>query len=128
MGPFVTSLWIDEKYNPPDDSQPAVPLSEAELNTIGYVVSRYGRWTGRELEIQTHGETPWQRANEGRLPRTRKPIRLSWIAEYFREAEAADREDDDRRLPRTPRRVGEARRAHPHRAVRQTSVPLPRPT
>ena len=38
------------------------PLDQAALNTIGFVLSRYGRLTGRDLEILTHGETPWMAA------------------------------------------------------------------
>src|SRR5437773_7443863 len=59
MGPVVVTVWKDEQHGdvPPDRAR----LSEAQLNTVGYVVSRYGALTGRELEILTHGETPWQR-------------------------------------------------------------------
>jgi uncharacterized phage-associated protein len=96
MGPVVGTLWREEKDGQPPDEQGLLPaeLGEAELNTIGYVVSRYGRMTGRELEILTHGESPWQRANDRRRPGTRTRIELSWIDEYFREADAADREEE----------------------------------
>jgi uncharacterized phage-associated protein len=47
MGPVVGTLWHDEKHHGIDGE--VTPLSEAELNTIGYVVSRYGRFTGTDL-------------------------------------------------------------------------------
>jgi hypothetical protein len=50
--------------------------------------------TGRELEILTHGEAPWQRADKNRLPGTSTSIELPWIEAYFREADAADRSEE----------------------------------
>jgi hypothetical protein len=57
-------------------------LGEAELNTVGYVVSRYGALTGKDLENLTHGETPWQTANRIRQPGGRVTIRQEWIRDY----------------------------------------------
>ena len=67
MGPVVGELWYAEDRG---KSPPAAGrrLDEAELNTVGYVVSRYGGLTGRDLERLTHGERPWQRADGGRPP------------------------------------------------------------
>jgi uncharacterized phage-associated protein len=94
MGPVVGVLWKVER----DGSEPAMtagpPLDEAQLNTVGYVVSRYGRLTGRELEILTHGEMPWRRANERRTPQGSVRIEEAWIEEQFKAAEVADREDE----------------------------------
>jgi uncharacterized phage-associated protein len=85
MGPVVGSLWREEKDGSPEgaDSGPA-ELDEAQLNTIGYVVSRYGALTGKDLEHLTHSETPWQTADRIRRPGGRVAIRLDWIREYFR--------------------------------------------
>lgn len=49
MGPVVAQLWKSEK----DGRQPArpQPLDAGQLNTVGYVVSRYGRLTGHDLEL-----------------------------------------------------------------------------
>jgi hypothetical protein len=93
MGPVVESLWRDERYEllPP----PNADLDEAALNTVGYVVSRYGAFTGRDLEVTTHGESPWALANAARLPRDRAPIRLDWIYDYFTTDGAADDGADD---------------------------------
>jgi uncharacterized phage-associated protein len=47
MGPVVGQVWQRERSGnlgpPPRD------LTEAQLNTIGYVLSRYGRMTGKDL-------------------------------------------------------------------------------
>jgi len=43
-------------------------MNEAQLNTVGYVLSRYGSLTGQDLEHLTLGEEPWQLADSGRRP------------------------------------------------------------
>jgi uncharacterized phage-associated protein len=86
MGPVVGTLWHAERDRVPpasDDSQPG-ELNEGALNTIGYVVSRYGALTGKDLENLTHSETPWQTANRIRQPGGRVTIRPEWIRDYFR--------------------------------------------
>src|SRR5437773_4537685 len=55
MGPVVGTLWYREKHG--DVSRHHADLDEAQLNTIGYVISRYGALTGRDLENLTHSET-----------------------------------------------------------------------
>jgi uncharacterized phage-associated protein len=94
MGPVVGSLWYRER----DHEEPAQSggLTEAELNTVGYVISRYGALSGRDLEILTHHEDPWLRANELREPGGRVRIEREWMAEYF----AADGVNDE--LPNPP--------------------------
>lgn len=95
-GPVVGVLWHGEKYQtePPDDTR-AVRMTEAELNTIGYVVSRYGSLTGRDLEHLSHSERPWQLANTGRRPGQTARIELDWIRDYFATVDAAADEEDD---------------------------------
>ena len=90
MGPVVGQLWKAVKDDPPR-GQPD-RLGEAELNTIGYVLSRYGRLSARELEHLTHGEAPWLRADADRSPGGSVGIALEWIRDYFR-AEEANEED-----------------------------------
>jgi uncharacterized phage-associated protein len=68
MGPVMGSLWHREKE--PGSSSASMGLTEAELNTVGYVVNRYGALSGRDLEILTHHEDPWLRADLGREPAT----------------------------------------------------------
>lgn len=97
MGPVVGTLWYAEKEGqaPPTNR----PLNEAALNTVGYVVSRYGKLTGRDLENLSHSEAPWQRANEGREPGGRVTIRTEWLEEYFRTGGAPAVEGDDESAP-----------------------------
>jgi uncharacterized phage-associated protein len=87
MGPVVGTLWHAER----DGTEgPATQLSESQLNTVGYVVSRYGGLTGRDLETLTHSESPWQRANEHRAPGTSARIEPSWMHEHFQAVAAPD--------------------------------------
>jgi uncharacterized phage-associated protein len=85
MGPVVGTLWREERgAAPPEQGEPvSAPLGEAELNTIGYVVSRYARLTGKDLENLTHSESPWLTANRIRRPGGRVTIRREWIRDYF---------------------------------------------
>jgi uncharacterized phage-associated protein len=93
MGPVVGALWRDEKHHlePP----PRQVLDEAALNTVGFVVSRYGRLNGYELQILTHGEAPWRLANASRRPRERVDMDLATITDYFRTDGAPDDSTDD---------------------------------
>ena len=64
MGPVVAQLWKAEM-----DGRLALagqPLDPGQLNTIGYVVSRYGRLTGHDLELLSHAEEPWRQADATR--------------------------------------------------------------
>ena len=88
MGPVVGPLWFAEKDRGP--SRSTTELTESQLNTIGYVLSRYGRLTGRDLERLTHAEMPWRRANQSRLPGQSSRIELDWLLHQFR-----DETDDD---------------------------------
>lgn len=90
MGPVVGRLWKAEKAAE-ESLDTTGALDEAVLNTIGYVLSRYGRLTGRDLEHMTHAEDPWLRADQQRDPAGSELIRNEWILAYFR----ADREDED---------------------------------
>jgi uncharacterized phage-associated protein len=92
MGPVVGTLWYEERGG----TVPAVrgEISEAELNTVGYVVSRYGALTGRDLEHLTHSEDPWRRADRERVPGQSRRIEVEWIKDYFAESGAADEDED----------------------------------
>ncbi|MFY1689409.1 Panacea domain-containing protein [Plantactinospora sp. WMMB782] len=92
MGPVVGALWRAERSGDTSGSQRE--LGDAELNTVGYVVSRYGRLTGTDLEHLTHSETPWQYANTARMPSESARIELEWIREYFSTAGAVDDDDE----------------------------------
>jgi uncharacterized phage-associated protein len=88
MGPVVGTLWFAEKDRGPNPS--TAELTESQLNTVGYVLSRYGKLTGLDLERLTHAEMPWRRANQSRLPGQSSRIELEWLLHQFR-----DETDDD---------------------------------
>jgi uncharacterized phage-associated protein len=91
MGPVVGQLWKEEAEGQADDPLPIV--DEAELNTIGYVLSRYGALSGADLEHLTHSEAPWQLANRERPPSGSVRIDVEWIRGYFRTANTAGDEE-----------------------------------
>ena len=67
-GPVVGALWHQERdpsWSPPTDSA-VIGGDEAALNTIGYVLSRYGGLSARELVRLTHSEQPWLDADARR--------------------------------------------------------------
>lgn len=90
MGPVVGSLWHEEREKRDGGESPGAQLSESQLNTVGYVVSRYGGLTGGDLEILTHSESPWRRADEHRDRGTSVRIELSWMQEHFQGVAAPD--------------------------------------
>lgn len=91
MGPVVGSLWYAERNEHGqfdfDDN-----ADEAALNTIGYIVSRYGGLTAHDLIRLSHGEPPWQTANAQRQPGTSVRIPTESIREYF--AAVADEDEE----------------------------------
>ena len=82
MGPVVGQLWKSEQEFGPAEANSA--LDQGGLNTVAYVIYRYGGLTGLDLERLTHAESPWQRANEGREPGGSTQIRSEWMIEHFR--------------------------------------------
>jgi uncharacterized phage-associated protein len=93
MGPVVETLWRDEKYH--DEPPPRAELDEAALNTVGYVLSRYGSSTGADLEHMTHSETPWRLADAARQPGDSALIRPEWMRDYFRTDGAPGADEDE---------------------------------
>ena len=93
MGPVVGTLWSQE--NRGDRPPVTTALTEAQLNTIGYVLSRYGALTGRDLETLTHGEPPWQLADSRRSPGGSARIERDWMKNYFKTSGAAGAEQED---------------------------------
>lgn len=97
-GPVVGALWSDEEHAPGDHVASGAPsLDEGALNTIGYVLSRYGRLSGRDLEALTHSETPWLDSDARREPGTSVQIGVDDLLSFFREAARAG--DDSDELP-----------------------------
>lgn len=95
MGPVVGEFWFSEHGagSVPTAMADPTPLSESQLNTVGYVVSRYGGLTGADLINLTHGEQPWLIANGKRRPGERVRIEATWMRDFFR-ATGADDDDD----------------------------------
>lgn len=81
MGPVVASLWRDEREQAPRPEPHT--LTEAELNTVGYVVSRYGRLSGNDLERLTHNEDPWLTADRRRAEGGSDRIEHEWLKAFF---------------------------------------------
>lgn len=88
MGPVVGALWHAEKHG--GERPPPAALDEAALNTIGYVISRYGALTGTDLMHLSHSEDPWRLADAHRQPGTAVPISPTSMREYFKAADADD--------------------------------------
>jgi uncharacterized phage-associated protein len=65
-GPVVRELWVDEKH---ERGRPRPrPVDGDLLETIDYVVDRYGRFSGKELIRFTHNEDPWRDVSESDDP------------------------------------------------------------
>jgi uncharacterized phage-associated protein len=92
MGPVVGTLWYSERHNLPS-AEERPPLTEAELNTIGYVVSRYGGLTGSDLIRLSHSEPPWLQANAYRRPGSSVRMEAGAIHEHFKRL--ADEDEDE---------------------------------
>lgn len=93
MGPVVGGLWKREQDEGPVSGRPIA--DEAALNTIGYVVSRYGALTGADLETLTHGESPWQTADSRRQPGESARIEVEWMQRFFTTRGASGVQGDD---------------------------------
>lgn len=81
-GPVVGEIWFAENAGAEPGS--AANLDEAQLNTVGYVASRYGGMSTGDLIKLTHAEDPWVLTNEGRIPGTSRRIRPELMRDYFR--------------------------------------------
>jgi len=93
MGPVVASLWRDERDHAPQPEPH--DLSEADLNTVGYVVSRYGKMNANDLERLSHTELPWIVADERRRRGESDRIELESIESFFIESNADEDTDDE---------------------------------
>jgi uncharacterized phage-associated protein len=96
MGPVVGRLWRTEKDHGVESASTRTQLDEPALNTIGYVVSRYGKLSGADLERLTHNESPWIDADQERRARSAESARITVeaLAEFFGREAAEDDEVD----------------------------------
>jgi uncharacterized phage-associated protein len=106
MGPVVGALWYEEKQGDLPAPHPRREMDEAQLNTIGYVLSRYGALTGQDLENLTHSEQPWRLADSGRRPGESTRVKLEWIRQYFSARASTEDERTKRCSTRHPSRSG----------------------
>lgn len=83
LGPVVGQFWYDQDQG--EVAGDAGLLDQAQLNTVGYVVSRYGKLTANDLVRLTHAEDPWLAADRGRRPKESVRIEHVWMRNYFRE-------------------------------------------
>lgn len=88
-GPVVAPLWRDEKRATPPP--PPVELDDRALSVVGYVVSRYGGLTGRQLIHLTHAEDPWLEVS--RSERWDQRISHESLAAFFSSEDDARRAD-----------------------------------
>jgi uncharacterized phage-associated protein len=94
MGPVVGQLWFEERSG--QQPMELEELDEAQLNTIGYVISRYGALSGADLEHLTHSEAPWREADRERRPQESTRIPVESIRAYF---QSADEDESDEVTP-----------------------------
>ena len=76
-----------------DGSLDDQPDGEGPLNTIGYVVERYGSLAPADLRTLIQASTPWQTAPESWED---GGIDLSALADWFRRDDETDDPDDER--------------------------------
>ncbi len=93
-GPVVADVWQDEHHdNPPESFN---ELDNGRLNTIGYVLSRYGHNTGHDLETLTHNEGPWREAyHRATGGRDRHTIGIDAMRTFFLDVHATDNDEDE---------------------------------
>ncbi len=84
-GPVVSDLWCNEAVDPMGPTD--IDLGETTLQVVGYVVGRYGSFSGRDLIRLTHSEDPWRNASESETPNPTITVRD--MAQYF----AGDEQD-----------------------------------
>lgn len=90
MGPVVASLWKAEKEGLTSPEPRA--LDNGQLNTVGYVVSRYGGLTGHDLELLSHAEAPWREADARRPGGGSVRISQDSLGSFFRSEGGPDLE------------------------------------
>ncbi|MCW2525485.1 MAG: hypothetical protein JWM76_345 [Pseudonocardiales bacterium] len=97
-GPVVPDVWRLEKHGQATlalQTHEAQVLGEAELNTVGYVLSRYGTMTGADLEALTHHERPWMFSDQRRQLTGNQLMDVEEIQAFIDRVQQEDDEDDE---------------------------------
>jgi len=92
MGHVVGKLWYSEKDH--GTSSIGSIIDESILNTIGYVIARYGNLSAADLERLTHAEDPWIHANRDRPEHGSVWMQNSDIERFFKN-NVADPDDNE---------------------------------
>lgn len=93
-----TPLYVEPTYAAGngvtvENAEPGDLLDEGGLNTVGYVLSRYGSLSPADLRTLIQASAPWQMAcRNSSEPR----IEWAWLRDWFRRAEERNDSDDDR--------------------------------
>lgn len=84
-------VTLDDTDTEPGDSRALV--DEAGLDSIGYVLERYGALSPADLRTLVQASTPWQLARKSSdHPR----IAWTWLTDWFRRPAETDDPDDER--------------------------------
>jgi uncharacterized phage-associated protein len=87
-GPVVRSLWSKHRKFYSISEWPTgnqATLTGIQLNTIQWVVSKYGNFSAESLSRMTHAETPWLIARSLHAPndRSSEPIKKDHMRSFY---------------------------------------------
>jgi uncharacterized phage-associated protein len=94
MGPVVGAFWHDEKQGQASPGERS-KLDNSQLNTIGYVLSRYGSLGTDRLIEMAHAEPPYQAADAHRSKGGRVRMEPARMRQYFADVLKSERPDVD---------------------------------
>lgn len=85
----ITATDVGVSVPDADGSLAEQPESEGPLNTIGYVIERYGALSPADLRALIQSSQPWQAATTGRID-------LDALRDWFRRDDETNDPDDER--------------------------------
>ena len=88
VGPVVVGLWHGEQRGVSAPS--TADLTEAELNTVGHVLSRYSELTEERLRHLARSSSPWRQADAARSAGRPARIEPEWMRVHFTADAAAE--------------------------------------
>ncbi len=100
-GPVIRALWNRharkrEVERLPEGDPTAVKNEAAAAETLDYVLSVYGSFTGEQLKELTHRERPWLEARAGLRPKesSDREIPVEVLRDYYRSFPEIDSVDE----------------------------------